>query len=216
MYRLIVVACAVVLLGTTVTGLFPVQACSGGGRGNTISQILASDIIVMGHQYVTDDNGINALLVVNEYVKGNATDQYLLMSRERPSVINFVQDYHGYPAHCAYLTPSIAAGRDFIAGLYRASNGSYSGEILTSDVDGTFTFYPDDQPDVAHHLPYQSMRSYLSDIVQQTPYAPVRHEIPRLATLQLLTAAGQSYWLPVDQDTVIPVPAEMSAAKGNR
>lgn len=205
---LLVIGC-VLALSFPYTSVETVQACGGGPPAgiSAIDLILSGwSQIVVGRVRTASDSGINAILDVEYFLKGDGDDEFILLRRLEPAVVSFVLDGYASPYQCADIPTPIRAGQLFIAGLGREPVGSYFGQIITENSEGLFTMNATDQPNEYVTVDYEDMIARVAERLNETPRVPQRRVLPHPVVVRITTNAEEALWLTADQTTLAPVP----------
>ena len=167
-----------------------VLACSGGRVITIEEQVEYATHIVSGYIIEVDDYHSNAIMRVNQYLKG-AGAEYILLGLDNPENILF-REVRNSGGGCDIGVTRMNIGDEITIFLYKQMNGSYN--LATRNrIFGNPDYFTDeiiDTKELANTIEILTGESSKSPI-ENMPY-------PLTAPLLIITELGSDYIIPVD------------------
>jgi len=202
-------------LSIFVTPTQPAHACSGGDPGASIDEIMQNATIVLATVVERDDAGVNVVLHVESYLRGEPAGEYLLFQRTDPVLTRVYYEY-GYDTGCTYGgAGEIGLGTRGYFALLRSSGGTYvtldtySQPLLTFPVEqwwaSTLSDPMGDMYDPQNRTALEgtdeaSFLELLERYGDLTPTPPLADQpYPLTTPLLITTDTGAHYLFPVDR-----------------
>ncbi|MBC7812995.1 MAG: hypothetical protein H7175_17695 [Burkholderiales bacterium] len=207
--RQLIIGCIYLLFGLSLARIDSAQACSGSPPIDywAFEYVLSEfNVVAVGRINTISDSGINAVLRVDQYLKGNVDDEYLMFVRNSPTSIYLANTGRSLQVMCDELGLRLPAGRRFVAGLWRNDRGTYSGTLIPENSDGLFSIRNPDDPTQSLTLSYDELIDFAAERLNETPHTPRSRTIPRPVAVRLTTASGNSYLLPANDESLVETP----------
>jgi len=174
-----------------------VRACSGVGVvfAPVLLNFHSAPLVVSGRISSLSDSGINAILDVEAVLKGELTNNRIILKRNSIEDLQMHEAGRGVATPCTQIAPRLEQGRQFVANLYPNISGSYIGSIATENDNGYFVLYDFSREKVRRS--YDEMIEYLSQEIHQMPTVPPSGLNPRPVVIHLFTDTKE-YQVPLN------------------
>lgn len=200
--------------------IFPntILACSG-PQPTLDGEINLSDYIVKGTIVEIDDANSAYIIEVQEYLKGQSQQQYLLVATYTRGYIEGLKENIFVTCSMGYGIGKKSIGKTAYFFLRESIAGSYSEIIrLTFEEEAISAhFRNEDGEEFDKELNESEFRDHILDTTKQAISAPdPTTPYPQLAVLQVKTLDGMYHFLPVDEYQLINLsPQEYVAVTNN-
>jgi hypothetical protein len=207
----------IVVLGFSSTlEVTNVSACSGGGPGPTLKQILSSASTIVRARVVESDTAKqNYILQVESYLSGEAGPEFLLLANNSPEIVQGLIDTNVGGGDCIWFSdplPEFKVGYFILGepspdGAYHATSYRLviwedSFPVVLRDTDFAVT-------DIFDQLKFEQ---FLRDLRNSPPLEPLpKSRYPSTAPLLVTTENGDEYILPVSAAELAPVGTDLLA-----
>jgi len=195
-----------IIIGLIITGLgfqtsSVVMACGGRASYPTFEELVdGTELIVEAVPIEVDDAGQNAIIRVEQYIKGQG-EGYLLIYRSDPQFTSSQIEYP--PGTCYWLYSKLEQGDRYIMLLTRTETGGYHAtrtyHFPTTNATIIHRLEDEETGYTEHEYTYAQLADMLNNLSADDLYIPpYDYSYPRKHLLKIETESGTRYHLPID------------------
>ena len=159
--------------------------------------------VVTGQISSVSDSGVNAILQIDQVLKGELHSDKLLLVRNSVQDIESYFEGRGVVRPCEVMAPPLPEGRRFMASLYRSGSGYFDGAIIPENDDGFFIL--EDSPKDQIARTYEESVAFLAEQLDVVPTSIQPGPNPRMVKIHLFTDT-EEYVISADKTEPVKLP----------
>jgi hypothetical protein len=199
------VICLMILLKLFIIAPNTASACIGPsyGLGSFLDNLESFSTIVTGRIITVNDSGTNAILEVDQILKGDVNSNRIVLMRNTIHDIESYRTGRDVVRPCTGMAPPVPTGARFVAGLRQARYGYYDATIIPENTNGFFEL--ERLPEDRISRSYEETIAYLSERLQVTSRPSQPGPAPRPVAIHLFTDV-EEHVIPLHSlETVRPI-----------